>query len=56
MNQSTTISTTSTSSLLPMLLASTIGLAIVGLSGLTQSHALHKSEHDMRHANGFPCH
>lgn len=32
------------------------GALIVALSGHAQSAALHAAAHDVRHANGFPCH
>ena len=32
------------------------GALIVALSGHVQAAALHGAAHDVRHANGFPCH
>ena len=44
------------SQLLPILAALLIGLAIVVVVGHVQAAALHDAAHDVRHANGFPCH
>ena len=33
-----------------------IGLGVVFAVGLAQANALHDAAHDVRHANGFPCH
>lgn len=32
------------------------GALIVAFSGHVQASSLHASAHDVRHANGFPCH
>ena len=44
------------SAVLPALVAALVGLGIVSMAGMAQSATLHDSAHDMRHANGFPCH
>jgi cobalt transporter subunit CbtB len=61
----TTTTTTSTQAL-PMvrvtsLAASLIGALFLGAvlvfgTGFSPSQAAHSAAHDMRHANGFPCH
>lgn len=33
-----------------------IGVLVVAFSGHVQASALHVAAHDVRHANGFPCH
>ena len=42
--------------LLAALVAATLGLALITLTGHVQASALHDAAHDMRHATGFPCH
>lgn len=37
-------------------LAVTIGLAIVYVTGFASSATLHNAAHDTRHAMAFPCH
>lgn len=32
------------------------GALVVALSGHVQAASLHGAAHDVRHANGFPCH
>jgi cobalt transporter subunit CbtB len=39
-----------------ILVAAFLGLGIVVLTGHVQADALHAAAHDVRHANGFPCH
>lgn len=39
-----------------ILMAALLGLGIVILAGHVQADALHAAAHDVRHANGFPCH
>ncbi len=50
-----TASTTSTG-IMPIVLATLLGLGIVFISGIGQAGALHDAAHDVRHATGFPCH
>ncbi len=38
------------------LMAALLGLGIIVLTGHVQADALHAAAHDVRHANGFPCH
>lgn len=44
------------SAYLGILVAALLGLGIVVLTGHVQADALHAAAHDVRHANGFPCH
>ena len=46
----------SQSRILPALFAGFFGLAVIFVTGHVQSEALHTAAHDVRHANGFPCH
>ncbi|MDE0210936.1 MAG: CbtB-domain containing protein [Boseongicola sp.] len=46
----------STSAYLGVFVAAILGLGIVVLAGHVQADALHAAAHDVRHANGFPCH
>ncbi|MDE0523247.1 MAG: CbtB-domain containing protein [Boseongicola sp.] len=46
----------SASAYLGVLVAAFLGLGIVVLAGHVQADALHAAAHDVRHANGFPCH
>lgn len=41
---------------LQALMAMALGLVIVGIVGFAQIDAVHNAAHDLRHANGFPCH
>ena len=56
----TTISQTShvagTSTVMSVLAAAFLGLALITVSGHVQASVLHDAAHDMRHATGFPCH
>jgi cobalt transporter subunit CbtB len=62
----TTTTTTTSTQALPMvrvtsLAASLIGALFLGAvlvfgTGFSPSQAGHNAAHDMRHANGFPCH
>lgn len=55
----TTITTTraaGSSTVLSVLAAAFLGLALITVSGHVQAGALHDAAHDMRHATGFPCH
>jgi len=36
--------------------AAVLGLCIVTVTGHVQAHTLHDAAHDIRHANGLPCH
>lgn len=42
--------------ILPLVFASVLGLALLTISGMAQSSALHDAAHDQRHAMAFPCH
>ena len=44
------------SAVLPALMAVALGLFMVGVVGFSHSDILHNAAHDVRHANGFPCH
>ncbi|MYA87233.1 MAG: CbtB-domain containing protein [Boseongicola sp. SB0662_bin_57] len=46
----------SASAYIGVLVAALLGLGIVMLTGHVQADALHAAAHDIRHANGFPCH
>src|SRR4029079_11533764 len=37
-------------------LAMALGLFIVGVVGFSHISAVHNADHDVRHANAFPCH
>jgi cobalt transporter subunit CbtB len=56
----TTISQTTrvagTSTMMSVLAAAFLGLALITVAGHVQASALHNAAHDMRHATGFPCH
>lgn len=52
----TTLTRSSASRLLPALFAMALGLGVIFVAGQVQSDALHAAAHDVRHANGFPCH
>ncbi len=42
--------------ILPVVFAIILGLGIVAITGHVQASTLHDAAHDVRHANGFPCH
>jgi len=42
--------------LIQCLSAAFFGLCIVGVVGFSHIEILHNAAHDVRHANGFPCH
>jgi cobalt transporter subunit CbtB len=42
--------------LVAALLAATLGLALLFVSGFAPAEVLHNAAHDWRHANNFPCH
>jgi cobalt transporter subunit CbtB len=44
------------SAILPAVMAILLGLFIVGMAGFSHIDVLHNATHDVRHANGFPCH
>jgi cobalt transporter subunit CbtB len=44
------------STILPAVMAILLGLFIVGMVGFSHIDGLHNATHDVRHANGFPCH
>jgi cobalt transporter subunit CbtB len=56
MTTQTTVLTASKSTLLPIVLAALMGIAIMFVAGHIQASALHDAAHDARHATGFPCH
>ncbi|WP_204112866.1 CbtB domain-containing protein [Shimia biformata] len=37
-------------------LALTLGVALLAVSGMAQATVLHDAAHDQRHAMAFPCH
>ncbi len=37
-------------------LALTVGVALLTVSGMAQATVLHDAAHDQRHAMAFPCH
>ena len=39
-----------------VVLAMTLGVALVFLSGFAAPSAIHNAAHDWRHAHNFPCH
>lgn len=45
-----------TGMLIQCLSAAFFGLCIVGVVGFSHIEILHNAAHDVRHANGFPCH
>jgi cobalt transporter subunit CbtB len=38
------------------ILAVTLGVALLTISGMAQATVLHDAAHDQRHAMAFPCH
>lgn len=46
----------STSRLLPPLLAVMLGVMVLGLVGFAPIEVVHNAAHDTRHSTGFPCH
>jgi cobalt transporter subunit CbtB len=56
MNTLTVSETRSRSGLAAAFFAAFIGFSIVSVTGLVQADTLHNAAHDVRHANGFPCH
>ena len=53
----TTATLTSTSSrTMALVFVMLTGALIVAISGHVQASSLHATAHDVRHANGFPCH
>lgn len=53
----TTTTLTSTSSrAIALAFVMLTGAVIVAFSGSVQASSLHAAAHDVRHANGFPCH
>jgi len=45
-----------TAALLSVLCVAAIGATLLFVAGHAQSATLHAAAHDVRHANGFPCH
>ena len=45
-----------TSAILPSVIAFLLGLFIVGVVGFSHIEVVHNATHDVRTANGFPCH
>ncbi len=41
---------------LQALLAAALGVLLLAGAGFAQVEAVHNATHDVRHANGFPCH
>ena len=56
MTTSTITRFASSTSILSVLAAAVLGLALITVAGHVQASALHDAAHDMRHATGFPCH
>ena len=56
MTDQTTAFAATESKLLPIITAAVLGLCVVFVVGLAQASTLHDSAHDVRHANGLPCH
>lgn len=46
----------SASDILQTALAVCFGVFMVGMVGFSHIDAVHNAAHDVRHANGFPCH
>ncbi|MHA3979499.1 CbtB domain-containing protein [Halovulum sp. GXIMD14794] len=44
------------SQVLPIVAIIALGFGLLFVAGHAQSTVLHDAAHDMRHANGFPCH
>ncbi|KPA23519.1 putative cobalt transporter subunit (CbtB) [Shimia sp. SK013] len=44
------------SNTLAFILALTVGVALLTVSGMAQATVLHDAAHDQRHAMAFPCH
>jgi cobalt transporter subunit CbtB len=42
--------------LLAILMAATLGLGLLFVSGFAEPSILHNAAHDWRHAHNFPCH
>jgi cobalt transporter subunit CbtB len=47
---------TTTSLVLPRVIAAAIGVFIVGMVGFSQMSVAHNAGHDYRHSMAFPCH
>lgn len=45
-----------TSVVLQAVLAAVLGVTVLAGAGFVQIEAVHNAAHDVRHANGFPCH
>lgn len=60
MNQNTAMTASravpQSGSAVALLLSALFGLGMVFAVGMAQADALHDAAHDVRHANGFPCH
>ncbi len=52
----TLVQSFSTSTVVPAFVALFLGVGIVAVAGHVQAGVLHDAAHDVRHANGFPCH
>ena len=50
-----TVAKTETS-LMSIVFVALVGVSMLFMVGLAHSQTLHDSEHDVRHASGFPCH
>lgn len=50
------VSASSKTGLAALLLSVAFGVGVIFAVGLAQADALHDAAHDVRHANGFPCH
>ncbi|MEQ9643077.1 MAG: CbtB domain-containing protein [Alphaproteobacteria bacterium] len=56
MNAISTTLTARKSEVLPIFLAALLGIGVIFIAGHVQQSTLHAAAHDVRHANGFPCH
>nr|WP_205320101.1 CbtB domain-containing protein [Notoacmeibacter marinus] len=50
------VTASSKAGLAALLLSAVFGFGVIFAVGLAQADALHDAAHDVRHANGFPCH
>ncbi|MBL8575996.1 MAG: CbtB-domain containing protein [Mesorhizobium sp.] len=50
------VAASSSSRLLPLVLAGLLGIFITGFAGMAPISAVHNAAHDYRHSMGFPCH
>ncbi|MBB5224036.1 cobalt transporter subunit CbtB [Amaricoccus macauensis] len=53
---STSASASSSSLVMPRLIAAALGAFIVGMVGFSHMTVAHNAGHDFRHSMAFPCH